>query len=98
MLTVLSMKFIFITSRPNVAAYNELSGSTLLALFSLNFQYDIKGQNFYLKLHGLSMLPDKAKFVECSIISRALSFCMKHLFIGQLQKPAKFSAFHWSLS
>ena len=25
-------------------------------------------------LHGLSMLPDKAKFVECSIISLALSF------------------------
>ena len=42
------------------------------------------------------MLPDKAKFVECSIISLALSFWMKHLVIGQLQKPAKFSAFHWS--
>ena len=81
-----------------MAAYNELSGSTLLALFSLNSQYDIKGQNFYLKLHGPSMLPDKAKFVECSIISRALFFCMKHLVIGQLQKPAKFLAFHWSLS
>ena len=25
-------------------------------------------------LHGLSMFPDKAKFVECSIISLALSF------------------------
>ena len=49
-------------------------------------------------LHGPSMLPDKAKFVECSIISLALSFWMKHLVIGQLQKPAKFSAFHWSLS
>ena len=35
------------------------------------------------------MLPDKAKFVVCSIISLALSFWMKHLFIGQLQKPAK---------
>ena len=50
------------------------------------------------KLHGPSMLPDKAKFVECSIISLALSFWMKHLVIGQLQKPAKFSAFHWSPS
>ena len=44
------------------------------------------------------MLPDKAKFVECSIISLALSFWMKHLVIGQLQKPANFSAFHWSPS
>ena len=44
------------------------------------------------------MLPDKAKFVVCSIISLALSFLMKHLVIGQLQKTAKFSAFHWSLS
>ena len=49
-------------------------------------------------LHGLSMLPDKAKFVECSIISLALSFCMKRLTIGQLQNPAKFSAFHRSPS
>ena len=44
------------------------------------------------------MLPNKAKFVECSLISPALSFWMKHLVIGQLQKPAKFSAFHWSPS
>ena len=44
------------------------------------------------------MLPDKTKFVECSLISLALSFWMKHLVIGQLQKPAKFSAFHWSPS
>ena len=44
------------------------------------------------------MLPDKAKFVVFSIVSLALSFCMKHLVIGQLQKPAKFSAFHWSTS
>ena len=44
------------------------------------------------------MLPDKAKFVECSIISLALSFWMKHIVIGQLQKPAKFSVFHWSPS
>ena len=48
-------------------------------------------------LHGPSMLPDEAKVV-CSIISLALSFWMKHLVIGQLQKPAKFSAFHWSTS
>ena len=44
------------------------------------------------------MLPDKANFVMCSIISLALSFWMKHLVIGQLQKPAKFSALHWSTS
>ena len=44
------------------------------------------------------MLPDKAKFVACSIISLGLSFWMKHLVIGQLQKPAKFSAFHLSPS
>ena len=40
----------------------------------------------------------RQKFVERSIISLALSFSMKHLVIGQLQKPAKFSAFHWSTS
>ena len=56
------------------------------------------GENCYNKLHGPSMLPDKAKFVVCSIISLALSFWMKHLVIGQLQKPAKFSAFHRSTS
>ena len=50
------------------------------------------------ELHGRSMLPDKAKFVVCSIISLALWFWIKHLVIGQLQKPAKFSAFHWSTS
>ena len=44
------------------------------------------------------MLPEKAKFVVCSIISLALSFWMKHLVISQLQKPAKFWAFHWSTS
>ena len=44
------------------------------------------------------MLPDDAKFVKCSIISLALSFRMKHLVSGQLQNPAKFSAFHWSPS
>ena len=30
----------------------------------------------------------RQKFVECSIISLALSFWMKHILIGQLQKPA----------
>ena len=44
------------------------------------------------------MLPDRVKFVVCSLISLALSFWMKHLVTGQLQKPAKFSAFHWSTS
>ena len=44
------------------------------------------------------MLSDKAKSVVCSIIRLVLSFWMKHLVIGQLQKPAKFSAFHWSAS
>ena len=44
------------------------------------------------------MLPDKAKIVVCSIISLALLFWMKHLVIGHLQKPAKFSAFHCSKS
>ena len=39
------------------------------------------------------MLPDKAKFVVCSIISLALSFWMKHLVISQLQKPAKILGF-----
>ena len=41
------------------------------------------------------MLPDKAKSVVCSIISLAL---VLDLVIGQLQKPARFSAFHWSTS
>ena len=44
------------------------------------------------------MLPDKTKFVVCSIIGLTLSFWMKHLVIGQLQKLAKFPAFHWSTS
>ena len=43
-------------------------------------------------------MPDKVKFVVCSKIGLALSFWMKQLVIGQLQKPAKFSAFHWSTS
>ena len=54
--------------------------------------------NGALNFHGPSMLPDKAKFVVCPIISLALSFWIKDLVIGQLQKPAKFSAFHWSTS
>ena len=45
---------------------------------TLDYKYDLP-----LSLHGPSMLPDKAKFVECSIISLALSFWMKHLVIGQ---------------
>ena len=52
----------------------------------------------YITLHGPSLLPDLAKFVVFSIISLALSFWMKHLVIGQLEKPAKFLAFHWSIS
>ena len=59
---------------------------------------DVSGHLASLKLHGPSMLPDKAKFVVCSIISLALSFWMKHLVSVQLQKPAKFSAFHCSTS
>ena len=38
----------------------------------------------------------RQKFMECSVISPALSLFMKHLVIGQRQK-ANFSAFHWSL-
>ena len=57
-----------------------------------------KAKSKQFELHGPSKLPDKAKFVECSIISLALSFWMKHLVIGQLQKPAEFLAFHWSPS
>ena len=44
------------------------------------------------------MWHDKATFAVRSIISLALSFWMKHLVIDQLQKPAKFSDFHWSTS
>ena len=42
------------------------------------------------------MITDKAKFMECTIINPALSLLMEHLVIGKLQKPPKFSAFHWS--
>ena len=34
--------------------------------------------------------------MECSIYNPALSLLMKHLVIGQHQKPPNFSAFHWS--
>ena len=52
------------------------------------------------------MLPEKAKVFECSMNSLALSFWMKHLVIGQLQKTCQIlgfslvtilkSGFHWS--
>ena len=67
-------------------------------LHCLSFGHPTALKSHIVQLHGPSMLPDKAKFVECSIISLALSFWMKHLVIGQLQKTAKFSAFHWSPS
>ena len=66
--------------------------------FFLGIGERIGESRIFLKLHDPSMLPDKAKFVVCSIISLALSFWMRHLVIGLLQKPAKFSAFHWSIS
>ena len=48
-------------------------------------------------LHGPSMFsPLRQKFMECSIISPALSLLMKHLVIGQHQKAPNFLAFHWS--
>ena len=70
---------------------------SLLSLF-FYFYFIITFRFYFILLHGPSMLPDKTKCVVCSIISLALSFWMKHLVIGQLQKPAKFSAFHWSTS
>ena len=60
--------------------------------------YTVFSGSFDKRLHGPLMLPDKAKFVVCSIISLALSFWIKHLVMAQLQNPAKFSAFHWSPS
>ena len=42
------------------------------------------------------MFAVKAKFMECSVISPALSILMKHLVIGQRQKAPNFSVFHWS--
>ena len=71
-----------------------INGASAMVVSEMKCYNNIK----YLKLHGPSMLHDEAKFVECSINSLALSFWMKHLVIGQLQKPAKFSAFHWSPS
>ena len=57
------------------------------------------GKLYIFELHSPSMLPDKAKFVVCSIISLALSFGMKHLpSYWSVTKTAKFSAFHWSTS
>ena len=40
--------------------------------------------------------PLRRKFMECSIISPALSLLKKHLVIGQRLKTPNFSAFHWS--
>ena len=48
------------------------------------------------QLHGPSMFALRQKFMECSINNPALSLLMKHLVIGQRQKPPNFSAFHWS--
>ena len=42
------------------------------------------------------MFTVEAKIIEWSIINPALSLLMKHLVIGQRQKAANFSAFHWS--
>ena len=64
----------------------------------LHVKVEIDGCSGFKELHGPSMLPDKANSVVCSIIRLALSFWMKHLVIGQLQKLAKFSACHWSTS
>ena len=68
-----------------------------LSLYYVNIYFLFLVRLMYL-LHGPLMLPDKAKFVECSILRLALSFWMKHLAIGQLQKTATFSDFHWSPS
>ena len=40
--------------------------------------------------------PFRRKFMECSVISPALSLLMKHLVIGQRQKAANFWVFHLS--
>ena len=40
--------------------------------------------------------PSRQKFMECSIISPALSLMTKHLVVGQCQKAPHYSAFHWS--
>ena len=44
----------------------------------------------------LQCSPLRRKFMEFSINNPALSLLMKHLVIGQRQKPPNFSAFHWS--
>ena len=49
-----------------------------------------------LRLHGPSMFAIKAKVYGVCINNPALSLLMKHLLIGQRQKPPNFSAFHWS--
>ena len=41
------------------------------------------------------MFAVKAKFIECSINSPALSLLMKYLVIGQSLKTPNFSAIHW---
>ena len=40
--------------------------------------------------------PLRRKFMERSIINRALSLLMKHLVIGQCQKAPNFSVFRWA--
>ena len=47
-------------------------------------------------LHGPSVFAVKAKIMECSINSPALSLLMKYLVIGQRLKVHNFSAYHWS--
>ena len=82
----------------DVNVQNRMAVAGSVGFFNLSRNSLKEKVLLYSKLHGPSMLPDKEKFVVCSIISLALSFWMKHLVIGQLQKPAKFSAFHWSTS
>ena len=86
----------FITLVLSMAEY--IKPSILIFFNTSNFKIKLYSKRFFFRLHGPSMLPDKAKFVVCSIISLALSFWMKHQFIRQLQKPAKFLAFYWSTS
>ena len=61
----------FVATNPFLQTIVKLNGYSTLSWASIFL------------LHGPSMLPDKAKFVECSIISLALSFWMKHLVFGQ---------------
>ena len=53
-----------------------------------------KSFKLYCTAHQCS--PLRRKFIECSINNQALLLLMKHLVIGQHQKPPNFSAFHWS--